>query len=540
MEKAKEYIYFWFCKDISNNKLEKHLDNFTAQSKIDATIYSFMHLGIFEYTSMKDILEKVYNDEKITDKDIERIIEAGQLNNMLIFLDIISEYNLKHKLLKQDKINILLDKLHERELTVQEIISKVSDPLDNRELLEQILNVGMGFEVATFYAKGDKRSAPKTNVSNNDKIDIYTDLFIKLIKQYAFFYRKKRFDMLSGMYSKEEHAKFYERMQKLTKTDAKKFAEDVVLDIPIEDEVLALIYNTIAIGGEHIGDYYTSLFRSRTKVSSKAKPEDKSYLNAPYDVRIYINGVDSAKSKNHLLFIKEYILQCIEKGLGYDMKSDQGNKDTIVFYSAIEELPKRVQILENIKKQHPDYILEFGSPISLGCTYGSGYYAIGHRGNLHGGMMTYTNYCDALVKYSIVYSLLNEIKANVKSQKVKESIDYCNKHPIKKEGVGKDFQLSDYLRDIIKELANNGTSISQLLQEKMRDKDKREQFVSRFAKVIRIVDNCFQGRPRSAHEKICCDSDIAKYIEYEKTRYNSKPAFSSEITSSEIEKRHGK
>ena len=191
MEKAKEYIYFWFCKDISNHKLEKHLDNFKAQSKIDATIYSFIHLGIFEYTSMRDILEKVYNDEKITDKDIERIIEAGQLDNMLIFLDIISEYNLKHKLLKQDKINILLDKLHERELTVQEIISKVSDPLDNKELLEQILNVGFEFEVAKFYAKGDKRSAPPTSVTNMDKIDIYRDLFSKVINQYVFFYRKK-------------------------------------------------------------------------------------------------------------------------------------------------------------------------------------------------------------------------------------------------------------------------------------------------------------------------------------------------------------
>ena len=346
--------------------------------------------------------------------------------------------------------------------------------------------------------------------------------------------------MLSGNYSKEEHAKFYERMQKLTKTDAKKFAEDVVLGNPIKDEFLDLVYSTIVLRNEYAGSYSKSLFRSRTRVPRGAKPEDKSYLNEAYDVRIYINGVKSAQSKNHLLFIKEYILMCIKNGIGYDMKSDQGDKDTIVFYSAIEELPKRVQILENIKKQHPEYILEFGSPISLGCTYGSGYYAIGHLGNLHGGMMTYTNYCDALVEYSIVYSLLNEIKANVKSQKVKDSIDFCNKHPIKKEGEGKDFQLSHYLSDIKKELANNGTSITQLLQEKMRDKDKREQFVSRFAKVIRIVDNCFQGRPRSAHEKICCDSDIAKYIEYEKTRYNSKTAFSSEITSSEIEKRRGK
>ena len=73
----------------------------------------------------------------ITDKDIDYILKYNSYKKILDLLILLNEINPKYQFIKQDKLELLIGLLQAKGLTVGSIVSQASDPLNNRELMEE-------------------------------------------------------------------------------------------------------------------------------------------------------------------------------------------------------------------------------------------------------------------------------------------------------------------------------------------------------------------------------------------------------------------
>lgn len=98
-----------------------------------------------------------------------------------------------------------------------------------------------------------------------------------------------------------------------------------------------------------------------------------------HDYRIYLHtpeGIDKYR------FLELYAKKCIERHIPFDMKGDRQEKgeniDKSVLYVFEEYLDDTLEILEEIKREIPDVVAKFGSPVASGYNYD--YYSIGSYG----------------------------------------------------------------------------------------------------------------------------------------------------------------
>lgn len=118
-----------------------------------------------------------------------------------------------------------------------------------------------------------------------------------------------------------------------------------------------VIYEASAnVSGEYIGSY-DSLPLLETK---KPEGEKESYDGS---IRIYFNP---PAGLTRYEFLYTYIIKCLDKNLTYYMKGNDKSShlfaDGAIFYVPIEDLEQHLEILEEIKKEHPEIISKFGSP----------------------------------------------------------------------------------------------------------------------------------------------------------------------------------
>ena len=535
MNKDKEFIYLWFVRELNkdNTKVNEQYNHFSRNNKISVSIPKLndkVNLNNY-YTEI--LYQKLFNDKPITDKDIDYILKYNSYKKILDLLILLNEINPKYQFIKQDKLELLIGLLQAKGLTVGSIVSQASDPLNNRELMEEIILKGFPFKSTEFYSKKDKK--PKyEEVSYKDKFAIYKDLVMQICKKYIHIYESGNLELLNhykefnGAYiiSREEHEEIYKWMSKATEKDIDAIADALANGKSISNnEIMQIIKGTLNFSVEHIGSYNNSLFDSKTSLAN-------------YDVRIYIN---SGSSKEHYLFLKEYILMCIDYGIGYDMKGVWASfdKDGSVLYSRVDELPKRIIILEKIQKAHPEWTINFGSPISLTSTYGSGYYGICHAGSSipkntkKRVMQPYSNYCTELVNATLYYTFLDKIKGYIKNNQLLEKIKEVTSNPIDENDYRR-VRLLDYLiKEINDELEKNGTSINKIIYEEMKNPSKRSLYVDRFQKIIRYLDDKLQNRDIRLHGKICCDEYMAGFIRDEQKKKNNEVSIQLESNNKE-------
>ena len=153
-----------------------------------------------------------------------------------------------------------------------------------------------------------------------------------------------------------------------------------------------------------------------------------------YAARIYLNIPDRV---NAHLFILEYMRKCRMQNITINMKAfhncnyaDIRRNDSTILYMKEEEISKQIEILEEIRKEHPEWIKDFGTP-PLGCgrlrdgTYTS-YYGFSHGGpydyyygltkiggNYDAG--TYNDYFDQIYEYAF-YRHICEMMMNNKTR----------------------------------------------------------------------------------------------------------------------------
>jgi len=172
-----------------------------------------------------------------------------------------------------------------------------------------------------------------------------------------------------------------------------------------------------------------------------------SYDNVPYrcehessyseDYRIYINSCSGVKRNE---FLEIYAKKCIDKKIPFEMKgrnkTDVDNKaqDRTVLYIHEEYLDSTLKILEEIKKENPELIDNFGSPITTGCNYS--YYAVSSRGKRSA---TYNMFFDRLSQNAFNCTISNLI---IKDTRFFESLSKQQKEDIKRTADIKNYEES--------------------------------------------------------------------------------------------------
>lgn len=118
-------------------------------------------------------------------------------------------------------------------------------------------------------------------------------------------------------------------------------------------KVINKIYNMTQLLGEHTG--ISSIFKTK---DPKTQADTRIYLNTPLN-------------KNGFSFLTEFAKKCMDREILYNMKgfdktdSDNG-KDRTVLYGHTETFLEQIEVLEEIAREHPEWIEDFGTPIHTG------------------------------------------------------------------------------------------------------------------------------------------------------------------------------
>ena len=115
----------------------------------------------------------------------------------------------------------------------------------------------------------------------------------------------------------------FEKLKEITKIDKK-------------NKLICKCLKTIEYTSPHIGIGEKSIFILPTTCSQIA-----IYLNIP-------------NTKEKYLLLNQYILKCLKNHLNYDM----WNQFKITLFASKEDYPKKIAILKEIEKEHPEYFKE--------------------------------------------------------------------------------------------------------------------------------------------------------------------------------------
>lgn len=320
-------------------------------------------------------------------------------------------------------------------LSYDELISSLSNPLQNRRLIEAILkNKAKGERANIRKLKVAGAKAPDDSsgpVSFDEAFRFESELFSYILKQYYKTIMEDRSKLNQTMITpdllrEENVAKIkelaespvelievlrfdlFERgpLRDPSKTDEreravyKKMKEKYGLNEDLT-YLLASVYQNMVRFDEHIG---------RSGFGNLFIPS-----GSPYSIRIYLNTPDG---KPTLEFAKEYIKKCMEKGIDYDAKFAFNfvSNDRTILYAREEDICDRVAILDEIAEEHPELIEKFGTPILDTARINDSYYGIGHAGVVSPSgscVTTYNDYFDELCEASFVL-----MKARIMNQRL--------------------------------------------------------------------------------------------------------------------------
>ncbi len=270
--------------------------------------------------------------------------------------------------------------------SLKDIFSKISNPFDSLELISEInhqMNNNHKIEVRNIYLSGDKKRKDKV-LSESDKFDIAKKVIQDNIKYYFDNYKKGDRSLIPN---DEQFDKIKSFMEKNIDLISKIFSSRLDFKYPDLDKICSNLKN------ENLIKFIKSLNAEFGFISEDNYGKDKygnrfvknnssNHYIIGSDVRIYIN---TSYSKNGYLFITEYIKKCKKYGLDFQMKGIDAfpgytGKDMTILYSLLGDLPIRIKILNEIQKEHPDWIDTFGSPLSVCGTINDSYYGISHIG----------------------------------------------------------------------------------------------------------------------------------------------------------------
>jgi len=414
--------------------------------------------------------------------------------------------------LRKELVNYLNShKKIETENTLPKIVKNITNPLDNDELLNTLLEKRLeegNFDINNLTLQFDKE--PK-ETDNQDYIPIQAELTHKL---YEIFLNK------INNFSEQDLNSYY--LNLLTEEDLK------LLPLITEQDLIKIIknnnkekiieelnlteslYNFIKLSLEttnftnpHIGIGTSSIFNTNDTF---------------YTIRIYINTPQSIET---VKFLKLYIEQCVLNNISYDCTGLTEEKT--ILYATINDIEQKINILEDIKKTNQELINTFGTPNHGGGTINNSYYSISHAGLLNENnscICSYNEYfnnlCEVAYYRTISKIIINKVEKETEKDIINNFIEYENiefitdiNNPIEAKYNGIEFNS-------IKDLIN--TYIPLIINTLKKYVETKDNLTKEFKKALLYIYNICEGRDKKEESNIA----ISLYIENASYREENK------------------
>ena len=429
----------------------------------------------------------------------------------------------------------------------KDILSKMTDPLDDENLLFAILNTKLrrkNCDIRNLHINGENEQVNTLFFDKDEYIEYQAELMQFIIQKYSYYLRNDRsklnyFSEAVSVYQKKDLialdllAESPLEMIKILVNDLNSFSrfdgrqyEETVEEIKekygCSEElwiILSSAYNNMVNIKDRIGsDGFGNLFIPKQKDSN----DISIHINIPLD-------------KSALDFALIYFKECIEAGIDYDssiIERISGNDRTIL-YSSIRDLPKRIATLDKIGNNYPELIDRFDNPCRSASRINNSYYGIsqiGKTNTLGDIVIPYDDYFDKICDISFTLFnaklLLKKVEESEKGKEkhgetiyyLQQSIDLNNTDIEDYFGIDKELEKTkngtnwEVVSNYISNFVTNNPEYSGYIREEI--KRDGSDVLGEFRNCIIEVSNCFQGRKIDDKSNIA----ISKKMEDEVSR----------------------
>ena len=528
-EEKKEYLEILTrLSYIHDVDLRSELERYVSYKEIIPTdedqkeiFHKFCHYylrnnnSVEEYNELKDLVKKYninleeYQSEAISYiENLKNISEELNLDIEKSLEELVTNYNQRKKELtseEKEKYLRLLTPLsyiegknlrelltHKEETVEEPKIEKYTNPLDNNEMLEQLLKER--YETGSFSIKEIKLQ----NLRESEDLD-YPKEQAKLLYKILHIYLDKYNNYCQNELNEEtlylQEEDIYD-LNNLREEDIYLFlTEDSNNFTDNQIDFLNFAISTIDLRIEHIGTNEMSLFKT-----SEEKEDYTIYLNGPERETIYV--------------LNEYIKKCIKENLSYNMTglwSGGDSTERSLIFSSKENLEKKLSILDTIKEEHPSWIDFFGTPVLSASTtnsyYGISINKITNQENTK--EIPYNDYFNSVCEVAYYRTLSKIVINKVEKEKDKDILnDFINLTNYQEDPVLKLPEFSKYNNvdfNIIKDLIN--TYIPEIIDtlNKYLETEQIQNLRTEFKKSIQYISNLVQGHNKKDSYNIALD-----------------------------------
>ena len=490
--------------NIPFKELQKKSIMFVEELKLSAEHLGFdIEVDGIEYI-VRDYLRK---KNKLSDYDKTRYLK------ILLYLSEVYDVNLRDML--------TTTKEEPKELStmdLNELIRNISNPLNNEELLSTILNQRYNngyFEIRDTVLKSD------TNIVDNSNYDYdyyHAEVTYKLYRIFIDKYNNYALEDLNEEYlnllteedinilDKITQEELYEIIKLIHNRESSQY---IINKYKLTNNLYLFIDKSINevsdIRTEHIGIRSNTLFNTD---------------NSQYTIKIYLNGPEEETHK----VLNKYIINCVEENINYDMKATGDNRDSkerTILYANINDISKKISILDNIFEEDTSLKKLFSSPIHSSGRINDSVYGISHSGVIKEDLTcvnSYNDYFNNICEVSY-YRVLAKIILDIIDDETAKIIiqNFISLQNISfKEAEMESPELAKY-NDVsfetIKDLINQYIPlISSTLNIYMTDKEKNISIVSEFKKSILYISNLCQGREKKFPSNIAINYYLEQFI----------------------------
>ena len=490
--------------NIPFKELQKKSIMFVEELKISAE-----HLGFdIEVDSIEYIVrEYLRKKNKLTDFEKSRYLK------ILLYLSEVYDVNLRDMLettKEEPKENNTID--------INELLRNISNPLDNEEVLSVLLNQRYNngyFEIRDITLKSDTNIEDKQNYD----FDLYhAELTYKLYRIFIDKYNNYALEDLNeeylNMLSEEDiitldkiaQDELYEIIKLIHNRESSQY---IIKKYKLTNNVYLFIEKSINettdIRLEHIGIRNQTLFNSD---------------NSQYTVKLYLNGPEEETHK----VLNKYIVDCVEENINYDMKATGDNRDIqerTILYANINDISKKISILDNIFNEDPLLKKSFSNPIHSSGRINDSVYGISHSGVITNDLTCINSYNDyfnnicEVSYYRVLAKIILDIVDDETAKIIIQNFISLQNVSFAKADMESP-ELAEYNNvsfETIKDLINQYIPlISSTLNIYMTDKEKNNAIVTEFKKSIMYISNICQGRDKRFPSNIVINTYLEQFI----------------------------
>lgn len=483
--------------ELDFNEIQKNSLMFTEEIKLSAEKLGF--------DANQESLPKMIDDYLSKKKEMTDQEKASYLK-ILFYLSVTYNINLRHELTKEKKEikKVILPE----DINKKYLKENLTNPIEDEEVLFAYLKQRYEenkFDIANLSLITDKKI---NSDKEYDYLKLQADLTFRLYTIFLDKFNNYAYNDLNSKYlnliTEEELA----RLETLTREEIYNILKEIEkgeqshyicnrynITNNLYTFILLSSVETTDLNVEHIGIGDNSLFNTNNF---------KNYYC------LYLSG----PSLQTNILINEYIRQCIENNLNYDMKAlnKENTRLKTIFYANKDDLIKKITILNKINNNHPEIIAKMINPMHLTSTIDNAYYSVSEIGIIDENgdcKLQYSNYLDNLaeVAYYRVLSklILNKVEEDAKHKILVDFISLDN-ITFKEDKNPLTAKYTDIEFNSIKELINDYQDmIKKALEISFNDEEKSNDLLQEFTKSIKYIDNIVKNRNRSTKSNLAIE-----------------------------------